>query len=218
MDRGGNDLARRALERAAGQWMDPGRGARYAAVRWRRRAARDPRAVARLLAQHTRPGAVVVDVPAGSARLAAAIAQDGRHWIGFDVSAAMLAAVPAPRTGHIAIARAERLPLGDHAADAVVCCRLLHHVHEPAARSLVLHELARVARELVLVSFWDRAAWPSLRRAVAGGGQDRAGRAAIGRADFAAELDAAGLELIGFHAVLRFFSAQTFAIARPRRR
>lgn len=205
------------LARVAERWRVDGQGERYRRVRWRRRAARDPKLVARLLARHAPRARIVLDVPAGNGRLAPAIDASGARWCGIDVSPQMLAAVPGEQAGRCAVGRAERLPVRDGACDALVCCRLLHHVEDRAARRAVLAEFARVSRGPVLVSFWDRAAWPTWRRRLGLGRPGRDGRHATTRAELRADLEAAGLEWLEFAAPRRFLSAQTFAVARPRR-
>lgn len=207
---GGDELAR-----VAQRWCADGHGERYRHVRWRRRGARDPELVARLLARHAPHARLVLDVPGGSGRLATAIELRGARWCGIDVSPQMLAAVPGENAGRCAVGRAERLPVRDGACDALVCCRLLHHVEGRAARRALLTEFARVSRGPILVSFWDRAAWPTWRRRLGLGRPERDARHATTRAEVRADLEAVGLEWLEFAAPWRFLSAQTFAVARP---
>src|SRR5262249_30394836 len=142
------------------RWLSAAAGEHYQGRRWRseRRRRRDPELVAALLERHlpAQVETLLLDAPCGAGRLSATLAQRGRT-IGVDLSPSMRAA--ARRAG----AGAQGLLLGDVAAlpfrnsafDAVVCCRLLHHLSEPGAFQGVLAELVRVSRRLVIASFWD---------------------------------------------------------------
>ena len=202
------------LAHVAARWRVAGHGEHYRDRRWRRRRDRDPRLVARLLAQHAADARRILDVPSGSGRLAHAIEAEGRAWFGMDAAAEMLSAAPRELHARRALARADRLPLRSASVDAVVCCRLLHHLEGRAARQALLGELARVTRGPVIVSFWDRDAWPSWRRRLGLSGPARDRRIALTRGEVQGELAAAGLELVAFAAHRRYLSAQTFAVAR----
>jgi SAM-dependent methyltransferase len=194
------------------RWRDAGAGRRYAEERWRdpRRAARDPRLVERLLARAGVQAALVLDAPCGTGRLRAQLAGRARLCVGLDVSPAMLATA---RAGGLPLLRGDvfRLPFADGAFDAVVCCRLLHHLAEPAALDAAVRELVRVARGVVVASFWDRAALPDLGRRLTG--RPRRGRVAHRKRDVCAAFARAGAEVRGFAHSLRFVSQQTFLLA-----
>lgn len=202
------------LERTSAKWAAPGAGERYARSRWARRGARDARCVTALLAQHAPGARLVLDVPAGAGRLVAAIGPE--RWLGGDASLAMLAALPAMLATRTFVGRAERLPLRTGSVDVLVCCRLLHHLAAAEARQAVLAECGRVARSLVLASFWDASAWPTWRRRLRLSAPDGGGRRALSRGAFASDATSAGLEVVAFAADRRFVSPQTFAVLRPR--
>jgi demethylmenaquinone methyltransferase / 2-methoxy-6-polyprenyl-1,4-benzoquinol methylase len=98
-----------------------------------------------------RPGAVVLDVAAGTAGVSLQIAdRTGARVIGLDLTEQMLrqgaANVAAEEaSGHISLvnARAEQLPLADASVDALTFTYLLRYVSDPQA---TLAELARVVR------------------------------------------------------------------------
>ena len=200
----------KVLARVAERWRQEARGADYRERRWRRRRERDPQLVARLLARFGADAKSVLDVPAGTGRLAEAC--DGRLWLGVDASRPMLSALPAALAPRAAVGLAQALPVADGAVDVVLCCRLLHHLPSRAARRLVLAEFARASRDLVIVSFWDRASWPTLRRRLVGGRDES--RVTLTRSELRADLVSAGLEHVAFCASARFLSPQTFAVAR----
>ena len=201
----------------AARWTDERAGTHYRDRRFRgRRELRDPRAVAAILARHD-VGSVlgsVLDVPCGSGRLHPPLRAQGlRSYVGVDVSPAMLAAHPA--ASDAVVARAERLPFRSGSFDAVVACRLLHHLRDERALELVLAELVRVARQLVVVSFWDTRSLPGLRRGLGLSGADRAGRVHRSRASLARALRRVGARPLAFHSPSAFLSAQSYAVASP---
>lgn len=200
------------------KWRTSEAGARYAGARWSSaaRRERDPRLVAALLARHLAPGpARLLDAPCGTGRLVPVLAARG-PTVGLDVSPAMLAeARRADRTGTNWLAGdVLRLPFRDGSFDAVVCCRLLHHLEQPALEQAV-RELVRVSRGLVLASFWDAGSLPALRRAWLGA-RPRETRRAVPRALLAELLARSGAEVVGWKHSLRFLSRQAFVAARKR--
>jgi len=203
--------------RVRAKWQIAGAGERYARERWRsrRRRGRDPEVVAALLAEHlgARPDALLLDAPCGAGRLAPALARFGRG-VGLDVSRAMLAEARASAAS-LALLRGDvtSLPFRDGSFDAVVCCRLLHHLDEPAALAAVLRELVRVSRGLVIASFWDEQSLPAWRARIFP--RARAPRRiARSRAELALALARAGAEVVGWKHSLRFASRQAFVAAQ----
>ena len=206
------------------RWAAPHAGARYAGERWSgaRRRERDPRHVARLLARHAPGARRVLDAPCGAGRLLprlARLAPAGRT-VGLDVSAPMLAAARAalpPASGGppgASLVRGDvlRLPFADGSFDAVVCCRLLHHLAD-AELARAVAELVRVSADLVVVTFWDAAALPEWT----GGSRRRPrGRRARSAASVRRAFAAAGAEVLEVAHSLRFVSRQAYAAARKR--
>ena len=212
--RGGDPAQER--ERVASRWSGEGAGRRYADSRWRsaRAEARDPLLVRRILSRHGVPleGTLVLDAPCGTGRLHPVLSPGGARYLGVDLSPTMLAEHPAAR--RCVRASIERLPLRDRSVDLVVCCRLLHHLAEEAARRALVAELARVSARHLLLSFWDAASWPALRRRL--GLRAPGGRAPIAKGHLRELLAGEGFELVGFEHSFRFLSMQAFAIAaRP---
>jgi SAM-dependent methyltransferase len=88
-------------------------------------------------------GATVLDVGTGNGTLYHALAKRYRCH-GIDASAHLLSRHCDP--GHVALADACRLPLGDASVDMAVESCVLHHVPEPRA---MVAEMARVARKAI---------------------------------------------------------------------
>jgi SAM-dependent methyltransferase len=206
---------------SSGKWQDEDAGARYALHRWRdpRAALRDPMLVERILDRHgVRPSLrPVLDVPCGTGRLRSVLERRAMRYVGVDASLPMLREAQRFEDGGLMQASIERLPFLDDSFDVVVCCRLLHHLHEPEQIEAVVQELLRVSHRLVIASFWDSASLHALRRRV---GLRRAegpnGRRAVSKRTLRHVFESAGAEVIGFHHSLRFVSQQTFAVALKR--
>lgn len=197
------------------RWLSDAAARRYAEERWssRRRRERDPRLVSAILAEHLRArSALVLDVPCGTARLRRAIECHARYC-GLDVSPAMLAGARGLDPSALLRGDAARLPFRDASFDAVVCCRLLHHLREDAALERVLRELVRVTRALVVASFWDAASLPEWRRRALPGAR-AARRFARSKEELERLLRAAGARVVEWRHTARFFSRQTFVVAR----
>ena len=203
-----------------GKWRGERAGERYAGERWssERRRQRDPRLVEALLARHLAPSEHhwILDAPCGTGRLRPGLTRRGRY-VGIDVSAAMLAAARASdgARGTWLAGDVLRLPFRDASFDAVVCCRLLHPLREPAVLDAVLAECVRVSRGLVLASFWDACSLPAWRRALFPGARPPR-RLARPRAEVRRALERAGAEVVGWKHSLRFVSRQAFVVARKR--
>lgn len=149
----------------AEKWAPAERAKAYREVRFRtrRKRERDLRLLASLVARHDpRPRwSRVLDAPCGTGRLHPFLNQRASTVVSLDVSQAMLAEHPARDR---LVGSAMALPFPDGAFDAVVCCRLFHHLHASEDRAGLLRELLRVARGPVYLSFWDAASWHAWRR------------------------------------------------------
>ncbi len=172
--------------------------------------ARERAGILRLLERAGNPRGPWLDVPSGAGRLSDLLP---RPVVQSDRDPAMLAAAG---PGHArACASASSLPFADGSFTGALCMRLLQHIPVPQERIRILAELARVTTGPVVVSFFDscslQAARRWLRRIT---GKKRSGRSTVGRRQFAAELRAAGLEPVAFHAPLRFLGEQTLVLCR----
>ena len=198
------------------RWGEAQAGCRYARDRWRdsRRAARDPRLVERLLAGAKIDRGTILDAPCGTGRLLPGLAQRATTLVGLDVSDSMLA--EAKNDAALTLrGDVHHLPFADGTFDAVVCCRLLHHLADPADLAVVVAELVRVSRGVVVASFWDRASLPGVRRHLRP--RSRAGRAAHTKRDLHRVFAAAGADVVRYAHSFRFLSQQTFLLAETRR-
>jgi len=205
------------------KWQDARAGARYAGPsRWRtpRAALRDPMLVERI---HERYGArpsmkPILDAPCGAGRLRGVLERRGMRWVGLDASASMLReARSGPQPASLVRALAGRLPFKDDSFDVVVCCRLLHHLHDEDEVEAVVGELVRVSARMVIASFWDSASLHALRRRVGlRRSEGPSGRRAVSKRVLRRVFDAAGAEVVEFEHSFRFVSQQAFAVALKR--
>ncbi len=106
-----------------------------------------------------------------------------------------------------------QLPFVDNTFHGVVCLRLLHRIAEPEERREVLTELTRIAREWILISFYDRNTSHAARKR-------RRGRYdGINRKTFGNEVASTGWKVVRFHGMRRFLRthSQTLAWLAPTR-
>lgn len=200
------------------KWRDAEVAKRYAGERFASTRARDrdPRLVAALLAFAAPKPTSVLDVPCGTGRLFETLDAHVGKIVGLDASRDML--LHARETGRAVVhGDALRLPIRDGTFDAVVCCRLAHHLHRDDDLARLCAELARVSRRWVILSFWDAASLPAWRTRVGLKRNEGArGRLARSRHEIARQLESAGLEPCVFRSALRFVSQQTFVLAEKR--
>ena len=202
------------------KWQSDRGAEHYQRERFRtsRAARRDPRIVAGILRRYApaAPGerCTLLDAPCGSGRLAPWLEQQGCLTTGVDVSRSMLERARTGSHRRLVQADAARLPFGSGSFDHVVCCRLLHHVHEPEARLAVVRELVRVARSLVIASFWDTASLPQWRLRLGLKSEGPGGRRAVPRDHVADLFRQAGARVLAFRYSFRLVSQQVFVVAR----
>jgi SAM-dependent methyltransferase len=175
-------------------------------------ARREAACLRRALAAVGASGAVL-DLPCGAGRFRGILSGFAAPYVAADLSLPMLAAtrrtVPpgAPFLGLRTDARA--VGLKDLSVDGAVAVRLIHHFPDERDRRRILAELARVSRRFLVVTFLDRDAWKQRFRRRSGAKPPR--RAAIGREDLRADMEALGFRPAGFFAVSSWFSGQTAA-------
>ncbi len=162
-------------------------------------------------------GALVLDLPTGTGRMARWLTEAGYRVVGTDISLPMLGRARALST-QAALVRGEgeRLPFADKSVDAAVCFRLLSHLPREA-RIAVLREMARVARDRVVavyqphrVAVWWLVYGLLLRKPVP--------RYYVSAADLEQEFAESGLRPVRSHALLRgLFMERAYVLAPSRR-
>ena len=116
------------------------------------------------------PGRRLVDVGGGTGNYAAALRDQGWDPLVVDRAPAMLARAAAKGLATLE-ADAQRLPLPDETADAVMLISMLHHVEEPPKAIAEARRVLRPRGRLVLMGWtledltdqWMADYWPSTR-------------------------------------------------------
>jgi SAM-dependent methyltransferase len=135
---------------------------RFRSLRGRFVDRREQALIARALARVGAPLLRLLDLPAGTGRLAGLLGARAPLVLGADRSREMLRQ-GAKYDGIAVQADAASLPFPDRAFDAVVSLRLMGHL-PPAERRAVLAEMQRVSRRFLVIAFYDSTPWTRLRR------------------------------------------------------
>jgi uncharacterized protein YbaR (Trm112 family) len=116
----------------------------------------------RLIGRHLRQvghSRVILELPCGGSRLTAAFADSADFVIEADIAIGQIqygratSTIATPRVWMTA--SAFHIPLRDDSVDGTVCVRLAHHLPTPAERDRLFHELMRVSRRFVIVTYFD---------------------------------------------------------------
>jgi SAM-dependent methyltransferase len=166
------------------------------------------------------PRQTVLDMPCGYGRIAPMLVGLGLTPLWGDISFAMAERVSKRPEAKLGIGQlvgnAEQIPLATNAVDGAICIRLIEHFRLGQSRTDAMRELGRVVRRWLVVSFYDGASIHGKTKRLAC--MMRGKKVAVAmqsRASFRAEADAAGLDVIAFHAPVRFVHAHTFALLTP---
>ena len=113
----------------------------------------------------------VLDVPCGGGRVSIHLSEQGYTVEAADLSESMVEIA----TNNVAAAGV-RCPVGrqdieamsyqDDSVDVIVCFRLFHHFPDTATRQRCISELCRVARRMVVISYFSPWSATSIRRTV----------------------------------------------------
>lgn len=142
---------------------------------------------------------LAMDLPAGTGRLTPVLAEFASRVILADASDVMLeiAKEDNPKLPAVyLVTSAEKIDLPNGAVDLLFCHRFLHHINQPDLRQRIFHEMARVSRRYVLVSYYAAGFRSRIKWRVKSlvGLADRNSKPAT-MEQFFAEADAAGLKL-----------------------
>ncbi len=107
-------------------------------------------------------GGRVLDLPAGTGRLARLLASRFATVIGADLSPEMLRQAGG-YASRVTVADATALPFSDRDFDLVVSLRFTAHLPPPVRRQ-ALSEMARVSRRYLVVACYDSTPWTRFRR------------------------------------------------------
>ncbi|HEX9707622.1 MAG TPA: methyltransferase domain-containing protein [Steroidobacteraceae bacterium] len=102
---------------------------------------------------------VILELPCGGGRMTPAFAGSTDFVIEADIAIGQIhygratSTLATPRAWMTA--SAFHIPLSDDSVDGTVCIRLAHHLPTPAERDRLFHELLRVSRRFVIVTYFD---------------------------------------------------------------
>ena len=210
-------------------WQDPTRAAEYdrqrfgtPLKRWKHR--RDEALLLGLMRRGLESsglplqGSTLFDMPCGTGRLMPVFASAGLRVLGLDVSRPMMLARPWSQDPEGVMGMLQgsalELPMADRSVDASLCMRFLFHLDDADERIAVLRELARVTRGPILGQVRYRQTFKHMGRYV----RSRVGLSSRympshSRAEIAAELQAAGLEMRKLLPVSHLFSDKALFLA-----
>ncbi len=101
----------------------------------------------------------LLDLPSGGGRLSGQLARHTDFLVEADIGLGQLLYAREEHDGTPdrvwMTASGFHIPFRDEGVDAVVCCRLCHHLPTTVERERLLSELLRVARRFVVMSFFD---------------------------------------------------------------
>ncbi len=185
--------------------------------RWTKRwsTQREYRLLERLLSSQPRSH-ILLDLPSGGGRLSPQLSRYGDLLVEADIALGQLLYGKGNHGGQDPriwmTASAFHIPFRDEAVDAVVCCRLCHHLPTPDERERLVSELLRVARRFVIMTFFGHYSMKNwVRRARAPfDGQPPKMTMTIERVrELAGEH---GAELVSYSPLSRLFSGHRYAL------
>ncbi len=160
----------------------------------------------------------VLDLPCGYGRFTAFLSGLGRTVVNSDLSLEMVRRAGEASGAPGAVANAVAgLPFREGSFETVFSIRFFHHLHDPAARAIVLSEFHRVTSGWAVVSFYRlsglHAAQRRLRRRF---GKSRTNIKMIEPGQFEKEAQAAGFEVAAVRPLLRVVHAYHLALLRKK--
>jgi len=169
------------------------------------------------------PGSKVLDAACGTGRVTALLRRQGFRPTGYDISAAMIAVARRQLTSlgyddvSLVAGDVQHLPYPADSFDAATCVGLLMHL-DADARVGVLRQLARVAREQVVVQYGRLHAFNRARARMTGQPPGNV-RYTVTEAELRMDLERAGLkERARFWALRGFSTSVVLLLARDRSR
>ena len=167
------------------------------------------------------PGSTVLDAACGTGRVTALLRRQGFRPTGYDISVAMIAVARRRMTSlgydevPLVAGDVQYLPYAADSFDAATCVGLLMHL-DADARVGVLRQLARVARERVIVQYGRLQAFNRARARITGQPPGNV-RHTVAEAEVRMDLERAGLtERARFWALRGFSSSVVLVLVRGR--
>jgi len=160
----------------------------------------------------------ILDVPCGYGRFSEFLLRKSINLISADISLPMVMAarkysVASSSNHHFLVGDIRNLPLKDNTFDYVITIRLLQHMLNASIRHQVLRELHRVARKMVVLSFYRYNFLHSIERWIRCQIKNVDKRISmLNLDDFSKELNSTGFVVLRLFPVLKYFHAHTIAL------
>ncbi|MBI4577592.1 MAG: class I SAM-dependent methyltransferase [Planctomycetes bacterium] len=161
------------------------------------------------------PQGRILDLPCGAGRLFPELARHSAWVVEADFSYPMLGRCRrnTEAVGYVN-GSALALPFRDGSFDAVFSARLAHHLPDSLERDRYIHEVARVSRRWVVMTFFDEFSLKNVVRVLRRPFNRKRPKVAISTTGLHAVAAAAGLELLESHPLSLLFSGHRYALLR----
>ncbi|MDH5661997.1 MAG: class I SAM-dependent methyltransferase [Elusimicrobiota bacterium] len=162
----------------------------------------------------------ILDVPCGYGRFTELLREKSHKLTSADVSFPMVLTAkkyfPSPDSSHhFLVGDIKHLPLEDNSFDCIVTIRLFQHILNSTTRFQILQELHRVAKEIVIISFYRCNLLHSIERWVRcriKNVNKKISMLPLG--DFEKELSSIGFKLLNIFPVIRYFHAHNIVLLK----
>jgi len=160
----------------------------------------------------------ILDVPCGYGRFSELLWRKSINLTSADISLPMVMAArkysaASSSNHHFLVGDIRNLPLKDNTFDYVITIRLLQHMLNPPIRHQVLRELHRVAKKMVILSFYRYNFLHSMERWIRCRIRNVDKKISMVSLDgFTKELNSTGFVILRLFPVLKYFHAHTIAL------
>jgi len=162
----------------------------------------------------------VLDVPCGYGRFSELFLKRSLDLTSVDISFPMVLATrkyspPANSKHHFLVGDIKQLPLKENSFDCIVTIRLFQHVLNSSDRCQILKELHRVAKRIVIISFYRYNLLHSAERWVRCRTKNVKKRISmLPLSDFVKESNSAGFKVLNLFPVIRYFHAHNIVLLK----
>lgn len=160
----------------------------------------------------------ILDVPCGYGRFSELLLKKSLNLTSADVSFPMVLTTkkyspPTNSPHHFLVGDIKHLPLKDNSFDCIVTVRLFQHIPKSSSRCEILKELHRVAKKIVILSFYRYNFLHSIERWVRcriKNVNKKISMLPLG--DFEKELSSIGFKVLNLFPVMRYFHAHNIVL------
>lgn len=160
----------------------------------------------------------ILDVPCGYGRFSELLLKRSLNLTSADISFPMVLATrkyspPANSNHHFLVGDIKHLPLKENSFDCIVTIRLFQHILKSSVRCQILKELHRVAKKIVIISFYRYNILHSIERWIRCRTKNIKKRIImLPLDDFVKELNSVGFKVLNLFPVKRYFHAHNILL------